>query len=227
MLGCLNADGVLVTKTVEVAVSAKPIPAPVEPAPTVKPSTTTVATNQTTKLTASDGEKVSNAAVEPTVSQDAVLDPTNITDTTKEKAIEKVEYYRGEEILQTDSEAPYVMDTTKLKDGSYTITERTYFEDGSTAETTRTIEIANVSQKTATDNNSGSLLWLALIPILLVGGLAVAFAIRRRGSTAAYTAPDTVTYAPHDYSPGVPDWQRGLKPQDSDEPVVYTQEKHK
>ncbi|MBL8122273.1 hypothetical protein JNM87_06020 [Candidatus Saccharibacteria bacterium] len=183
--------------------------------------------NQAANLTASDGGRVANAPVNAEVSGNAVLEPTNITDTEKENFIVKVEYYDGDTLLQTDDTPPFVLDTTKLKDGSYTISERTYFDDGSESEITRTIEVENVSQKTATDGNGGSsALWL-LLPLVVLGlGVAAFFIIRSRANGSSdemYVQP--VTYSPPDYSSGTPDWQRGIAPPSTGDVINPTEKR--
>lgn len=71
--------------------------------------------------------KDSNAAATDTVSGFTTLTHQTLRTPQKEQSIVKVEYYNGEELVQTVTQAPFALDTTKLQNGQYTITERTSY----------------------------------------------------------------------------------------------------
>jgi hypothetical protein len=122
---------------------------------------------------------VSNAPASNTVQGLTTLDPSNVTSAEKVASIVKVEYYRGETLIQAVEIAPFALNTDKLENGDYTITERTYFDDGSVSEKTQDITVANVAAK-ATDGGpsdsklvrliAGSGLGLVLLGLLGFGG---------------------------------------------------------
>jgi hypothetical protein len=136
------------------------------------------------KLKASNGEAIVNAAVTDALSGKAVLDPSNITNSSKEQSITKVEYYTGDTLVQTVEAIPYALDTTKLANGLYTITERTYFNDGSHSEVTKVVSVANAQSAVG----GGGSFWITLgqwvMGLVTVGGAAAAFVVWRRRQAA-------------------------------------------
>lgn len=154
-LTCVNSAGVSTSKSVNVTVAGAPAP---EPPPPVDPDTGDESADQ--PYFEEGGETIDNGAIDEELTGLAVLDPTNITDKAKIKNIDHVEYYLGEKLLSSDDAAPFAFDTTQLKNGTYTITERTYFKDGSTSEVVRTVVINNKTAATATKSGANiSWLW--------------------------------------------------------------------
>ena len=232
---CVNGDGTSVSKSVSVVVNPAPSVRPTT-APTSTPNTnsgtsaTGTKSNQGQTVTsAATGQTVTNGATGGIVSGDTTLDPTNITNASKEKSITKVEYYDGTNLLQTDYTAPYTIDTTQLKDGTYTITELTHYTDTSNSEVTQTLDVQNISSKTQSTAKKGTSPWVFLLPfLLLVGGVGLVVFLKKRGQDASYdpylagidtTAIDTAAYPPASYGTGVPDWQQGITQVQQDQPV--------
>lgn len=57
----------------------------------------------------------------------------------------KVEYYVNGELFSTLEAPPFQLDTTMLKNGTYQVTEKVYYKDGTQTETTTQITIENVA----------------------------------------------------------------------------------
>lgn len=137
VLTCKNTAGVSVNRSVSITVNGVPAPPP----PPSVPSKSTGNSSSTVK--ALGGQKVVNAQNDDKVSQGQLvtLDPSNVLDGDKVKSITRVEYYDGETLLQTAKAPPYVLNTKQLKPGQYSVTERTYYADGSVSERTQDITI--------------------------------------------------------------------------------------
>lgn len=135
-LTCKNSAGKLASKSVSVVVAGQPAP---PPPPAHAPSTPPASTSNPV-VTAPGGQPVANAQVQDRASDGLItLDPSNLTDTKKIKKILKVEYYEGENLIETVTNSPFALNINKLSVGQHTITERTYFVDGSVAEKTQVI----------------------------------------------------------------------------------------
>ncbi len=136
-LSCVNSVGQKVNKSTSVTVgSDAPPPAP-------KPAPVTPTTGEDETVEATTGETVTNAQNTPETEGLVTLDSSNVTDEDKIDQIVRVEYYSGEKLIQTVEKAPFALDTTRLTDGDYTITERVYYNDGSVSEKTQTIVVEN------------------------------------------------------------------------------------
>lgn len=181
-LTCVGSNGTVVSQSASVIVND--ISAPASPA-SVTPAVNTSNSTQT-NLTASNGQAVVNGSVATTVSGLVTLDPSNITSSSKEKSITKVEYYEGQALIQTDSIAPFVLDTTKLSNGSHTITERTYYTDGSRSEITRVLSVDNSKKVATTANNTGAIIGIVLTFVVLLGvGGGILFLVMRNRVTVS------------------------------------------
>lgn len=190
-LTCVNSAGKQTSKSISVMVNGQP--APPAPAATAPPVNKADATAKT--VTASTGQSVSNAAATETVAGPTTLDPSNVTNSAKEQSILRVEYYNGETLIQTDDTKPFVLDTTRLKNGRYTLTERTYFIDGSQSEVTRVVTVAN---NTIASKKSKPWLWLLLLLPMIGGGF---WFVKRKLSSDDisydnYSSGDYLPYTP-------------------------------
>lgn len=180
-LTCVGDDAQVVSKSVEVVVNGISVGSQ---ASSVAPVTNAANSTQT-NLTASNGQKVTNGAVATTVSGYVTLDPSNITNSSKEKSITKVEYYEGQNLIQTDAIAPFVLDSTKLSNGSHTITERTYYADGSKSEVVRILSVQN-TKAVAKTSSLGAVIAVVMVLLFLGGGGAAAvFFLKRRQVSVA------------------------------------------
>jgi beta-glucanase (GH16 family) len=101
-----------------------------------------------------DDSKVTVVEDKDEVSGNAVLDPALQEDEAVQKTVAKVEYYVNGELFQTITEAPFSLDTSELKNGTYEVREKVYYKDGKTSEKTATIQVNNVANKTESDASS-------------------------------------------------------------------------
>jgi YD repeat-containing protein len=188
-LTCKNSAGKSVSKSASVTVNGAPAPE----APPATPSDDTPITSDTVE--ALGGQSIVNAQSDGTVDQGELvtLDPSNVLDEKKALSIVRVEYYNNEKLIQTVNEPPYALNTKVLAAGTYTITERTYYEDGSVSERTQDITVKETAATTVHKSHS----WVApvvwTIIVLAIAGLA-AFIARRiqiSRSEAAYSSSTT------------------------------------
>ncbi len=179
-LTCVNSDNVSVSKSVSVSVGSTPIPAD----PTGTAPTDSGSTNYTTPtLQATSGQTVVNGPITGSVTNGELLtlDPSDVLDAAKIKNISKIEFYDGNDLIETVSSPPFALDTSSLKPGSHTLTARTYYADGSTSQNSQVITI---KAKAAAVHKSGSnhtAVIITLIVLLLVTATAVVI-LRRWGT---------------------------------------------
>jgi hypothetical protein len=141
-LTCKNSANVTASKSVSVTVDKAPPPPPppaqdpgkIETTPTT-PSDPIVKTDNGTDVVALD---VSGSL---TAGMLGSLDTSTITDKDKVAQVQRVEFYVGDELVQTVTEPPFAFDSTGLEEGTYTITQRTYFGDGSSSEESQIVEV--------------------------------------------------------------------------------------
>lgn len=110
-------------------------------------------------VTALGGQTVVNAEAHDTVRQGQLvtLSPSNVTDEKQALSIARIEYYSGEKLVQTVDVPPYVWNTKNVAPGSYTITERTYYGDGSQSEQTQHITVIAATSTQAKPAEAGNL----------------------------------------------------------------------
>jgi glycosyl hydrolase family 71/Big-like domain-containing protein len=127
--------------------SQTPTPVVTPPAPVTNPiSHGGDFTTPSHTVTSTTGQKIQIVANGSTVDKNATiaLDDTKITDKVVVESIDKVEFYVDSKLLQTVTTAPYVFDTKKIiKPGIYTITQRTYYKNGTKDEITKMIKVIN------------------------------------------------------------------------------------
>lgn len=182
-LTCVNSAGTSTSKSTSVTVDNAPAPNAPEPE---DPGSNDDTWDDEYLYYDESGEGIDNGSVDEDLSGLAVLDPSNVTDEEKVDDIDHVEYYIDGKLIQSDDTAPFTLDTKKLKNGTYTITEMTYYIDGSTSEVTRTVDINNTQDaanssgpnaKTKTTIGVG----LSLLLLALAGGAY--WYVRRRHLT--------------------------------------------
>jgi hypothetical protein len=151
---CFNVDkkasnsktmSITVKDTTPPPTNPTPNPGTAPDQPVANPGNPNGSTNGSTndKSITADGKKVEIVGNNDKVSGLVVIDPSNVLDTDKQKQITKVEYYLDGKLVQTVTKAPFALDTTLLDNGSYTMTEKTYFADGSIQEQSGPLEVAN------------------------------------------------------------------------------------
>lgn len=194
-LTCVNSLGKATSRSTSVTVADIPPPPPPDPE---NPDEYSGGWEDETLTDSESGDQVDNGAVDDDVSGLAVLDPSNVADKDKIEQIDHVEYYVKDKLVQSIDAAPFALNTKLLKNGTYTITEKTYYKDGSTSEVVRTVTINNKNGAGTTTKGKSSGLKTALA--IGLGILLLAFATfglmawrQRRQATAttdAYPSPD-------------------------------------
>jgi beta-glucanase (GH16 family) len=146
---------------------------------TTPPSPKPTETTTPVVVRAPTGQQVVDIQSTGTTTQGALvtLEPATIVNADTVAQITKVEFYKNDELIQTANASPFALDTSVLGAGTYNITQRTYFKDGSTSQKSQLITIE--AKKTSSTNNKGRSLRIALI----VGIVAVAL-----GTPAVYAA---------------------------------------
>jgi hypothetical protein len=197
-LTCKNQDSKTVSASLSITVAGKP--APVAPTPiTSSVDTTTAASAQVTNQ--QTGAQVANTSVDSQVSGLASLDISNVVNPTKEKAIQYIEYYDGEQLIEKVTQAPFALNTKLLKNGSYTITERTYYIDGSQSEVTKVLgienaaEVAGIEAKHTPIGKGIAIGVIGLIAALVVTAIAIwFFVLKPRGYPLGYTVSKSIEF---------------------------------
>lgn len=182
-LTCKNSANVVTSKSVSVTVNSVPPP----PAPSPTPADqikSSPATPSSPILASTNGQRVVDTTSSGSVTQGdlATLDPNSITDADKIALIDRVEYYFNDELFYTATEVPFALDTTGLPEGSHTITQRTYFKDGSMEEYTQLVEVkGNSDSENSESSKSKTTLIVVLISTAVMTILTIVgwFALKR------------------------------------------------
>lgn len=97
--------------------------------------------------------------------------------------ISKIEYYLGGKLMATVKTPPYKyhLDTTKLLNGSYVLTTKTYYMNGQSKSVSQTIVVHNRFGLTQLMLRLKSLAWLIVLIVLAAGAGVAAWIIHRRG----------------------------------------------
>ncbi|HSX35354.1 MAG TPA: Ig-like domain-containing protein [Patescibacteria group bacterium] len=147
-LTCKNGSSATVSKSVSVVVAnlVAPSPPPAVTATAIDPGAgvTSASGATTATVTATTGQTVVDTQATGTVTKGALatLSPSNVTDPAKVDSIVKVEYYTGQKLVYAATTAPFALDTSVLKAGTtYTITQRTYYSDGSMSQVSQLVTI--------------------------------------------------------------------------------------
>ncbi len=91
-----------------------------------------------------------------------------------------MEFYNGEDLIQTATEPPFALDTKLLENGTYTITQRTYFKDGSQSEVTKVMSVQNEKLSTTSEQKSSIGTIFIGLGILLIIIMVIAIILRRK-----------------------------------------------
>lgn len=170
-LTCKNGAGQTTSKSVSVRVAETPIPTAPPPA-----SADEIDGTSSETVTATGGQQVVNAQSAESVTEGELvtLEPSTITDADKVRAITRVEFYSGSKLVYTASKEPFALQSSILDPGTYTITQRTYFEDGSTSEKSQILTIDARKTSSAADAVEKVGTWIAIsVLVLLAGALLI------------------------------------------------------
>jgi beta-glucanase (GH16 family) len=91
----------------------------------------------------SSGEEVTVAKDNQTITGNAVLSPELATDPAEKAKVLKVEYYIDGKLKAIVRKPPFQFDTSKLTNGTYKLTEKIYYKDGTTKQKSVAIQVAN------------------------------------------------------------------------------------
>jgi len=157
------------------------------PTPTTKPSSTTSSSSPSVSVKKSTsnttaGATTGNGKVELTGT--AVIEATPNTD----KQIEKVEYYLNKKLVATVTSPPYKhsLDTTHVRNGSYTLTVKTYYADKTVDATDTAIVVNNPWNAQQIWLQIAYFWWVGAILLLVLADI-IWMAIRKRRRNAALT----------------------------------------
>lgn len=113
------------------------------------------------------------------VSQPATIETTPST----EKVVTKVEYSINGKQLKTVTDPPYSysVETGNLRNGTYTLTVKTYYDDGTTDTKNSQLIVKNPLNATQVMLQLKHYAWLVILLILLAAGLIGFLIFRKRG----------------------------------------------
>lgn len=166
------------------AVPPTPTPTPVTPTPSNNSGSQsgslpkiTIATQGTDSPTALPGDSY----VELTAP--AVIETT--PDASRE--VEKVEYLINGKLAATDTDAPYnfTLDTSKYRNGTYSLTTKTYYKDGAVDTSTASIAVKNAFSLMQFWLQLRHYAWLVVIVLVVIAELVYLKFFRHRGGPRA------------------------------------------
>ncbi|HEX8227264.1 MAG TPA: Ig-like domain-containing protein [Candidatus Saccharimonadales bacterium] len=110
--------------------------------------------------------------------------------------ISKIEYYLSGKLVKTVTTAPYKyrLDTTKLLNGKYTLTTKTYYQNGQTKSVSQTIVVKNKFGWTQFTLMMKKFAWLIILLLLLLAAAIAAWIIHRRNGSGGDEYYDDGTY---------------------------------
>jgi hypothetical protein len=186
-------------------VRVTPTPTPVRttpnPTPTPTPSTTTTTVtpeNNTTPVTL------------PNDSEVELSDPVTVqTVPDSSQSVEKVEYYLNGKLIKTVKDPPYTynVDTKSMKNGTYTLTTKTYYADGTVDTKNSTLVVKNPMSFKQIMLQLGGLVWILVLVLIgaAVGVWYVFFRGNNSGGGDGYDdSDDSYMFGPTDPMAGPP-----------------------
>lgn len=199
-----NATNVAKAKAnVSYTLTAPAAPAPAPTASPAAPVTSTTQPRSVTRVTPITGsntpatpiELIDNDIIEletPIDVQPATLQPDGIS---------KVEYYLDGKLVKTVAVAPfkYRLDTTKLLNGKYRLTTKTYYTNGQTETVGQTIVVKNPFGWTQFRLLVQKYILVILLLIFILIGVVVVWIIRRNvtgGGNSPYSGVDSQYISP-------------------------------
>lgn len=145
------------------APKANPTPSPSKPVTRgASTSAVTIASQGNSQLSALPGDSVVELSTPATVE----------TTPTSTKPVAKVEYLVNGKLVATIKAPPYSysVDTTKYRNGSYTLTTKTFYRDGSTDSSKASLVVKNPYGLSQVLLQLRHYLWMMVVIILLVTG---------------------------------------------------------
>jgi len=195
--------------------SPTPTPTSTAPRPAAKPvslAVTTITPSQTDQSVS----LANNDIVEVTTPVD--VQPTPI----QSDGISKIEYYLNGKLQTTVKKSPYTykLDTTKLLNGTYTMTTKTFYANGQFKSVSQTVIVKNKFGITQLKLRLQKLAWLIVLLIVLAGAALAAWLIHRNNDSDDGPSDDSTyeadtSYAPDD-APLVTPTNQNINPGESD-----------
>jgi hypothetical protein len=151
---------------------------PPQPNPTPKPVSSTPVTSVTPIHTTTPTQLTDNDVVQTETPID--VNPFPI----QPDGINRIEYYLNGKLVATVKTPPYTyhLDTTKMLNGSYKLTTKTYYANGQTKSTSQTVIVKNPFGWTQFKLRTQKFAWLIILLIILIGAAIAAWIIHKRGN---------------------------------------------
>lgn len=203
--------------------SPNPSPAP-NPTPAPRPTTTYTPSNTTEPIPTGNNDQIQIET--PVDIQPATIQPDGVS---------KIEYSLNHKLVATVTQPPYRyhLDTTKLLNGTYIFTTKTYYQNGQTETSSQTLIVKNPFGPTQLKLLAGHYLWLILLLLVIAAAIGAWLLYRkRRGGGSGFhpgSSPhvsDGATLSsppPSDYSGTTPppsDYQSSYGDGDDDSSVI-------
>lgn len=176
------------TLTLAAPVTTGPTPAPTPspapaPAPAPKPAPAPVAPRRPV-TTVTPVTPQGNAQPIPLAENETieVATPVDIQPATiKPDGISKIEYSLNDKLIKTVNVAPYKyrVDTTKMLNGKYKLTTKTYYSNGQTETVNQTLIVKNAFSLTQLKLRLQSLIGLIVLGFVLILGAIAVWVLRR------------------------------------------------
>jgi hypothetical protein len=174
-----NGGSFTLTSAVSPSPSPSPTPTPAPtpsptPTPTTKPSptpTTKPATNSTVSVAPNGNSQSTPLPGDSTIELNA---PATVQTTPGvDKDVTKVEYYVNGKLVATVDKTPYSysVDTTKYRNGKYTLTTKTYYKSGKIDSSNAALVVKNPYSSRQFFLQLRHYAWLVIIALLIVGEL--------------------------------------------------------
>jgi hypothetical protein len=123
------------------------------------------------------------------------------------QTVEKVEYYLNGKLIKTVKEAPftYTVDTRNMKNGTYQLTTKTYYEDGTFDSKTTSLVVKNPMSFKQIMLQLGALVWIIILILIAAAvGVWYVFFRNRSGGGDGYDDSDSYMFGPNDPMMGPP-----------------------
>jgi chitodextrinase len=156
-------------------------PPPSNPPPSRPPTSSTTKPSTTTTTVTPQGN--TTPVTLPNNSEVELSDPVTVqTVPNGSESVEKVEYYLNGKLIATIKEPPfsYSVDTKNLKNGTYQLTTKTYYEDGTVDTKNANLVVKNPMSFQQLMLQLGGLVWVIVL-VLIIAGVAVWYVFFRNG----------------------------------------------
>jgi hypothetical protein len=107
------------------------------------------------------------------------------TKPTSDKPVVKVEYMINDKVVGTDVTAPYghSIDSDRMRNGTYTLTTKTYYQDGTVDTSNASFVVSNPLSLTQVLLQLRHYAWLVIIVLIIIGEFGYLAFFRRKGQS--------------------------------------------